>query len=380
MTARATVRAGLYAGVLLLGTAGAQAQQHPGTREVPAARGKVAGTISIDYRSRSERSTSGVDVYDIKALTVADLMIMNGTIQRSPGKQLTYSVKYDVINPANPSQIATEAAILRGDLIIDDRGAYTPERGRLRLDVVKGNQSTSTVKGVIQGRPVTRWWELGEIVRRVQKEATKTYSRYIDGRVVSIEVKNPDPLSFERLGLPAGPFGFLPETRVGGNFDFDYELGNWLTDNNGITFNYMVGDRPVTDRVTGSIRFVEEEGTFEGAKAQKQSHTGYYDYTLRFNEAAVDKDKSFFDTGAQAQADAFFSSVDQTKPGIYGRIYYNDREDGCRKVKKAEGKMECVGPTGSEVTYDLKTVGLSYIQVANWMKLELLVIGPFTDE
>jgi hypothetical protein len=44
------------------------------------------------------------------------------------------------------------------------------------------------------------------------------------------------------------------------------------------------------------------------------------------------------------------------------------------------GKSKCVGPTRSEVSYDLKAVGLNYQQLANWMKLEQLVIGPFTDE
>jgi len=377
MTAWTTVRAGLAAGALILAGQTALAQ---GSREIPADKGKITGSLTIDYNSRSDRSSSGLDVYTFKDLAVADIMILNGTAQRMPGKMLTYSIKFDVINPQNPGQIAREVAILRGDLPIDARGAYTPEGGRLRIDVVKGNQSTSAVKGVIQGKEISRWWEIGELVRRVQKEATKTYSRYVDGRTISIEVKNPDSLTFERLILPAGPFAFLPETRVGGNFDFDYELGNWLTDNNGVTFSYTTGDRSFNDRVTGSIRYAEESGNYTDAKGQKQSYTGYYEYNLRFNEQMADKDKAFFDSASQAQTDAFFSSSDQSKPGIYGRVYYNDSEDGCRRVKKQDGKMECVGPTHSDVRYDLKTVGLTAVQVANWVKLELLVLGPFTDE
>jgi hypothetical protein len=98
------------------------------------------------------------------------------------------------------------------------------------------------------------------------------------------------------------------------------------------------------------------------------------------NEAEITGDPFFKPADAQGEADAFFSSTDQSKPGIYGRVYYYDTEDYCKKVKGDDGKFACVGPTKSEVFYDLKPVGLTYQQLANWMKLEPLIIGPFTDE
>ncbi len=70
------------------------------------------------------------------------------------------------------------------------------------MDVVKGNQSTSAVKGVIQGKEISRWWEIGELVRRVQKEATKKHTRGMSMAAISIEVKNPDSLTF-RAAHPA---------------------------------------------------------------------------------------------------------------------------------------------------------------------------------
>ncbi|ABS69676.1 hypothetical protein [Xanthobacter versatilis] len=372
----------LVAGVVTGATTGtAAAQQSQALKEIPADKAKLTGAMTVDYNSRSARSTSGIDLYEISDLSVADLMILKGTVQRTPGKSLVYSVKFDVLNPSNPSQIAREVAILRGDLQIDNSGRYIPDAGRLRIDVVKGNQSTSAFGGSIQGRNVVRWWEVGEQIRKAQKEATKIYSRVVDGKTVSIQVKNPDPLRFERTQLAAGPFSFLPETRVSGNLDYDYELGNWLTDANGVSFSYAVADRSFTDRVSGSIRFVEENGTFSDKAGKKKPYTGYYEYNLRWNEQPANTDQSFFDAGAaQAQSDAFFSAADQSKPGLYGRVYYNDSEDACRRVKGEDGKDKCVGPTRSEVTWDLKAEKLTYAQLANWVKLEQLILGPLTDE
>jgi hypothetical protein len=62
---------------------------------------------------------------------------MKGDIQRIPDRRLSCSVRFDVVNPLNPSQVAHDAAILRGDMAIDSGGRYNPEDGRLRLDVVR---------------------------------------------------------------------------------------------------------------------------------------------------------------------------------------------------------------------------------------------------
>jgi hypothetical protein len=371
----------LAVGMTLAASSSALAQANRATTEIPADKAKVTGSIVIDYNSRSERSQSNIDTYDIQDLAVADLMILKGSIQRIPDKRMTYSVRMDVLNPANPSQIARDAAILRGDLPIDADGRYIPEDGGLRLDVVKGNQASSKFTGDVQGREVARWWQIGKKLQKATAEASKAYSRLIDGKVVSIQVKNPDPLRFEGLGLAAGPFSFLVDTKVSGVFDYDYELGNWLTDQSGLQFTYTVGGNVISDHVTGSIRYVEQPGDFTDAKSKKHNYTSYYDYNLRFNEPTVNKDAAFFgaDT-AQADTDAFFSSSDQTKPGLYGRVYYADTDTDCKKAKDSKGATKCVGPTHSEVTYDLHAVGLTYQQLASWMKVEQLVIGPFTDE
>lgn len=349
-----------------------------GAELVPTDKGRITGEIVADFGSRKLSGATGVDTYTVK-LKAADLMMLNGTINRTPEKSLSYSVKFDLFNPKNPSQVANEAAILRGDVLIDQTGRYDPAAGKLRIDVVKGAQSSAAYRGGLQGREVTRWWEIGEQLKKAQTVAVKEYSRVVEGKVIKISVQKVDPLKFDALVLATGPFSYLPETTVRGSLDYDYELGNWLLDNNGLTLNYQLGEKVINDRITGSIRFAEEAGsaTIDGKKI---TYTGYYDYNLRLNEEAQKSDAAFFEGDANAQADAFFASSDQSKPGIYGRVYFEDSEDNCKRAKDEEGKFKCLGPTKSVISYDLKVPGLTYAQLAAWIKIEQLVIGPFTDE
>lgn len=382
MTSPAGFAAAVVSAALLSGTAHAQtpAPVNRGAQLVPADKARITGEIIADFGSRKMTGATGVDVYTITNIKAGDLMQLNGTIQRTPEKSLMYSVKFDLFNPNNPAQVAKEAAIMRGDVIINEKGRYDPAAGKLRIDIVKGTQSSSPFRGGLQGREVTRWWEIGEQLKKAQSKATKAYSRVVEGKTITIEVKNADPLGFDGLVLAQGPFSYLPETTVRGSLDYDYELGNWLLDNNGLVLSYNQGDKQVNDRVTGSIRFAEEEGkaTVDGKAI---SYTGYYEYNLRFNEEAVKTDAAFFDgANSTAELDAFFSTADQSKPGIYGRVYFTDSEDNCRRAKDEEGKMKCVGPTKSVITYDLKSSGLTYAQLAAWIKIEQFVIGPFTDE
>ncbi len=351
-----------------------------GLETVAPDKARVTGKVTVNFGSRLATGATGVDVYKIENMTTADLMVLNGTIQRAPERNMTYSLTVDVFNPKTPGQVAKEVAIMRGDLEIDFSGRYLPEPGKLRLDVVKGQKTSSNFRGVLKGREIVRWWDIAKQLKTAQRTATKIYSRAIGGKVVSIEVKNPDPLGFDGLVLAAGPFTYLPETTVRGSLDYDYELGNWLTDNQGLKLSYQLGEKSITDTITGSIRFVEEKGsaTVDGKPVP---YTGYYEYSLRYNEVTPAADQAFFDPkDFAAQADAFFDTADQSKPGIYGRAYFEDSEDNCKKAKKTDDSEACVGPTKSVISYDLKPVGLTYAQLAAWMKIEPLVIGPFTDE
>ncbi|MEQ1651520.1 MAG: hypothetical protein ABL897_03440, partial [Hyphomicrobium sp.] len=239
---------------------GAYAQTSRGAEAIAADKGRISGEIIADFGSRKQSGATGVDVYTISNLKAGDLMVLNGTINRTPEKSLGYSVKFDLFNPKNPAQVAKEAAILRGDVLIDQSGRYDPVAGKLRIDVVKGTQSSAPFRGGLQGREVTRWWEVSEQLKKAQKAAAKEYSRVVEGKTITIKVQNADPLKFDGLVLATGPFSYLPETTVRGSLDYDYELGNWLLDNNGLTLSYQIGEKVINDRITGSIRFAEEEG------------------------------------------------------------------------------------------------------------------------
>lgn len=370
---------------LVIGATGfwsaAMAQAGRGQEVVAAEKAHITGTLTVDFGSRLENGATGVDAYKFDKLTVADLMVLSGTVNRTPEKSLSYSERIDVFNPAKPGEVAEGVAIARGDVTINDAGAYDLGASNFRIDIVKGTQSTSKFGGTLQGREVTRWWEVSEQLNRAQSEAKKLYSRYADGKTITIQVTNPDPLGFQNVVLAAGPFTYLPETTVNGNLDYDYELGNWLTDNNGLTLTYTLGGTQIVDKVTGSIRYVEEAGTATTSTGASVTYTGYYDYSLRFNEQAVAADQAFFDGSNEAsELDAFFSTSDTSKPGLYGRVYFQDSEDNCKKAKGQDGTENCVGPTKSVITYDLKGTGLTYAQLAAWTKIEQLVIGPFTDE
>lgn len=144
--------------VAVAANAGANAQTaNRGAEVIPADQGRVTGQISADFGSRRFSGATGVDIYTITNLKAADLMILNGAINRVPEKNLNYSVKFDLFNPKNPSQVAKDAAILRGEAIIDQGGRYDPAAGKLRIDIVKGTQSSSPFRGAMQGREVTRW-------------------------------------------------------------------------------------------------------------------------------------------------------------------------------------------------------------------------------
>ncbi len=128
--------AALAAALSVTASSGAMAQAARAMTPIPDDKDKVVGSIAIDYNSRSERSQSAVDIYSVQDPAVADLLIMKGDIQRIPGQRLSCSVRLDVVNRQNPSQVARDAAILRGDTPIDSGVRYNPKDDRLRLDVI----------------------------------------------------------------------------------------------------------------------------------------------------------------------------------------------------------------------------------------------------
>jgi hypothetical protein len=173
-------------------------------------------------------------------------------------------------------------------------------------------------------------------------------------------VKKSDPMRFENLVLAKGPSANYARTTVNGRLDYDYETGNWYTD--GITFRYNLDGKDMEDKVSGSIKWVEDPD-------RKANGKGYYEFNLRFNE---DKNKKSGNENAafekMSDEDAFFA-VDNSIPCLTGRISYVDTFASNPDL-----------PASSKVTFALDANKLTKQQIMNFFKLWMVCVGPTNDE
>ena len=105
-TKRATIMASLAIGALAAANPASAQSGNRGLEVIAADKGRVTGEIVADFGSRKWAGATGVDTYTVTNMKAADLMVMNGSISRTPEKSLTYSVKFDLFNPKNPAQLA----------------------------------------------------------------------------------------------------------------------------------------------------------------------------------------------------------------------------------------------------------------------------------
>ncbi|MGC4030887.1 MAG: hypothetical protein QM754_03950 [Tepidisphaeraceae bacterium] len=203
----------------------------------------------------------------------------------------------------------------------------------------------------------------GKLVGKAEKKeslGSQLYTRVVGGKEVKIEVKRADPMLFQGIELAKGPVSLYPRTSVNGRLDFDYETSNYLTD--GITFIYTLNGKEITDKVTGSIKWIEDAN-------YKTNGKGHYEFNLRFNE---DKNKP-----AQSEAAAFegqsdeaaFFTVDNSIPCLTGTIDYVDSFiPGTDTV------------ASSKSTYKLNANKLTRQQIVNFFKLWMVAVGPTNDD
>jgi hypothetical protein len=337
-------------------------------------KGIIAGTMDIDFQTRSRVDASGNPEKGVKdkykfTLNVAKTLEFAGSIGRVPqlkkeggllqgekeiqGNQLEFDVNLTVISKNDPTQRKTVGKWV-GEVPINDRGEYAMagtgrSANRIAVDAVgKQPAFTDMFGGKLVGKPKGEK-KAGQAVAFVRKLA---------GKEVKIQVKNSDPMRFEGIELAKGPADVYPHTIVNGNLDYDYDTGNWYT--NGITFRYSLNGKDVEDKVTGSIKWVEDPSRATNGK-------GFYEFNLRFNEAKYAAPSSEDDAfKGMSDEDAFFA-VDNTTPSLTGKIEYVDTMAG-----------ETV--TASKVVYSLDANKLTKQQVVNFFKLWLLGIGPINDE
>lgn len=339
----------------------------------------IAGTMDIDFKTRSNLDTTGdlkegspaigaVDLYKFM-LSVADTTEFNGEIQRTPklfskilgrtkqDAKLYYNVQLSVLNPRDLKQKKTVGKWV-GTVPVD------PATGA--FDLSGGNAQDSALRVSVDavGKAAAFTDNFGgRLVGKAEnKEAlgTSLYKRVVGNKTVEVKVTKSDPMRFEGVQLAKGPAEIYPKTTVNGRLDYDYETGNYYADN--IKFRYSLDGKEIEDTMGGTIKWVE-------ADDRKTSGKGHYEFNLRFNE---EKNKTATGENAafekMSDEDAFFA-VDNTIPTITGRIDYVD-------TFVSGGDT----PASSKVTYHLNANKLTKQQVVNFFKLWLVAVGPTNDE
>lgn len=340
--------------------------------------GVITGTMDIDFATRTNLDSSG----DLKAgspalgakdtykftFQVAETTEFSGTVTRQPNlyskiiasrKQdalISYSIDLAVLNPRDLKQKRVVGKWV-GTMPIDTAtGAYnlaggTAKESPLRINIDAVGRAPAFVDRFA-----------GKLIGKAEKKenlAQYSFKRIVGNKTVQVVVKKSDPMRFENVILAKGPAETYPSTSVNGRLDYDYETGNWFTD--GITFSYNLDGVDYNDRVTGSIKWVEDAD-------RKTNGKGYYEFNLRWNEGKHKQE------GGEAAAfekmsdeDAFFA-VDNSIPCLTGRISYVDTLSGSDV------------PSQSKVTYSLNANKLTKQQVMSFFKLWMIAIGPTNDE
>lgn len=343
----------------------------------------ISGKMSIDFATRKNLDrTSGfapgspqrgaVDTYKLD-LAVAQTTEYTGRIKRLPrirrandgtilqSAALDYQVDLWLRNPQDLTQ-RKQIGRMVGTVPIDAKEVYQfakpngAERAPLRttIDAVGAIPAS---ENDFSGRMIGKAADAAKF-RKMK------FTRKIAGRTVTVEASKIDPLTFDGVVLAAGPAPVYPATTVTGQFDFDYDSSNYYIE--GMKMTYRLEGVDYTDKLTGTIRWVEEPD-------RATSGRGYYEFNVRFNEddnrPATGEDGAFGGVnGGAADEEAFFK-IDTSIPSITGRVAYVDDIP-----KGAEA------PVSSQVEYHLHANKVTKQQLVSFFKLWLLAVGPINDE
>lgn len=323
----------------------------------------VKGKLDIQFNSRTQLDDSGKpkagvkDVYTFD-LQVVDTAIFQGTIEHLPTilsdtlgteKQagvLNYNLSLLVANPANLTQKRAVGKLV-GGVQIDKKGVYNYDKGTLRIAVDAAGTASgfeSAFRGTAAGKPP----KSSSTLSRIKKQA-QTMTRKVQGKTVKLVVTDYDIMTLNGLVLAAGPVKTYPETTVNGEMLYDYERSAWYF--RGLTMTYQMDGKPVTDKLTGNIKWVE-------SPQRKTNGEGEYQFDVRFNEPEEKAGETAVFQPVDDEA-AFFA-VDKTMPSLTGTAKYKDQMRG-----------ETVA--SSAVSIDLTGNNLNKQQVMNATKLIWLV-------
>ncbi len=321
----------------------------------------ISGTMDIVFNTRlpqnldsSGKPEKGVkDVYKVNLK--AGSTEFKGTIERTPrlvgsilGRetqrgQLFYSVALSVGG--------TYLGDWLGTVVTDDVGRYLwngagdpNSKPRIQIQSV-GNQAAFT--DFFSGIMIGKGGQSGGSAKFVRKLG--------GGKVATYTAENIDPMDFRQLVVAKGPLGSHYQFTIDGKLIYDRESGSWITE--GINITPEGSKTP--DKITGSIRWVEDPNRASNGK-------GDYILNLRWNEDRIQPSEESF-TGGVVDEDSFFA-VDKGKPGLTGKIAYEDK-------MSPDGKV-----VASRVTFDILSNNLERNQVLSFLKLWLVGVGPLNDE
>jgi hypothetical protein len=339
--------------------------------------GVISGTMDIEFRTRITPDTSGEltegsparnvqDVYKF-AINVGKTTEFAGQIVRQPnlytknlrklvqGAALGFDINVAIFNPKDMKQKKTIGKWVGNVPIDTGSGAY---------DLAGGKKEERPLRFAIDTAGAAKGFTdtfLGRLVGKAEKKdnlAEYTFKRVIGKKTVEIKVKRSDPMRFDGVELAKGPVDIYPRTVVTGRLDYDYETGNWYTD--GIRFRYSLNGKDYEDRVSGSIKWIEDPARATNGK-------GAYEFNLRFNEDKAKTAEGEAAAFAQMSDEEAFFAVDDSVPSLTGTIDYVDG-----------GDMD--SPSTSKVTYNLNANKLTKQQIMNFFKLWMLCVGPTNDE
>ena len=284
----------------------------------------IKGTLDIKYNTKSSDTVAkGVkDVYTLN-INVANSAIFHGTISNTPQiigglitksvtqpRSLSYDLQCDVVNPRNVVQ-TKNVGRLYGDVPIDSDGTYRYDKGNLIIDILPAGTAagfTSKFDGTAQGKPMGR---PANFLDTLHREAV-SITRSVGGKVSVIVLHKYDQMDFKNHVLASGPVAIYPPVTVNGQMLYDYDKNCWFF--NGITLQYADGGVVRSDRVTGTIRWVE-------SPQRKVNGQGEYQCDIRVNEPIASATAAF--DAKPADESAFFDT-DTSVPGLTGTMKYKD--------------------------------------------------------
>lgn len=281
----------------------------------------IRGSMDIKFNSKTQPVKGVKDVYTLN-VNVNNSSIFRGTITHLPlildvgyisttvtqPRSLTYDVACDVINPKNPQQTKNVGRV-HGSVPIDQLGVYRYADGDLVCSIFPVGTASpidSKFNGLALGKPPA----LGKAQTKLQK-AMLNISKQVNGKTVSVKVKNYDKMVFQQHVIAAGPVQIYQEVTVNGEMVYDYDRYAWYF--NGVTIQYPVNGTLKQDHLTGDIRWVE-------APDRKTSGLGQYDFDIRVNEPSPGEAQAF---AGPSDESAFFTQ-DSSIPALTGTMVYKD--------------------------------------------------------